>query len=61
MMGSFWSALALMLVLEGVLPFLSPKGWREVFLRATQLGDGQIRWMGLISMGLGLLLLALMG
>jgi hypothetical protein len=50
-------ALALMLVLEGVLPFFSPKSWRDVFLRVTQLSDGQIRFMGLLSMLGGLLLL----
>ena len=51
-------ALALMLVFEGLLPFLSPRLWRDVFARATQLGDGQIRFLGLTSMVLGLLLLA---
>jgi uncharacterized protein len=54
-----WPALALMLVIEGLLPFLSPRQWREVFLRATQMSDGQIRFIGLTSMliGMGLLLL----
>jgi uncharacterized protein len=54
-----WAALALMLVIEGLLPFFSPKGWRQLFLRATQMSDGQIRFLGLTSMlvGLGLLLL----
>ena len=51
-------ALALMLVLEGLLPFLSPRRWREVFQRATQLTDGQIRFFGLTCMVVGLLLLA---
>lgn len=53
------SALALMLVIEGLLPFVSPKNWRELFLRATQLSDGQIRFLGLSSMLLGLCLLIL--
>ena len=52
-------ALALMLVFEGLMPFLSPGLWRRVFERATQLTDGQIRFFGLSSMILGLLLLAL--
>ena len=52
-------ALALMLVFEGLLPFLSPKAWRKVFERATRLSDGQIRFMGLTSMLIGLLTLAL--
>jgi uncharacterized protein YjeT (DUF2065 family) len=51
-------AVALMLVLEGLLPFVSPASWRSVFERATQLSDGQIRFLGLSCMVLGLLLLA---
>ncbi|MEF7616020.1 DUF2065 domain-containing protein [Aquincola sp. MAHUQ-54] len=54
-------ALALMLVLEGVLPFFSPPAWRAVFERATQMTDGQIRFMGLVSMLIGLGLLYLHG
>ena len=49
-------ALALMLVIEGLLPFLAPKVWRETFLRLMQLSDGQIRFFGLTSMIAGLLL-----
>ncbi len=52
-------ALALMLVIEGLLPFLAPKLWRETFLRLMQLSDGQIRFFGLTSMIAGLLLLLL--
>jgi uncharacterized protein len=52
-------AFALMLVFEGVLPFLSPALWRQMFERATRLTDGQIRFFGLTSMLIGLLLLAL--
>ncbi len=57
---TFLMALALMLILEGVLPFLSPNLWRETFRRITQMSDGQIRFVGLSSMivGLALLLLA---
>jgi uncharacterized protein YjeT (DUF2065 family) len=51
-------ALALMLVVEGLLPFLSPRGWRQVFERALRLSDGQIRFVGLTSMLLGIVLLA---
>ena len=50
-------ALALMLILEGLLPFLSPGAWRGMFMRALQLSDGQIRFIGLISLLLGVLLL----
>ena len=52
-------ALALMLVFEGLLPFLSPTTWRQVFERAIRMSDGQIRFLGLSSMLLGLLLLAI--
>jgi uncharacterized protein len=52
-------ALGLMLVLEGVLPFLSPGSWRQVFMRILGLSDGQIRFVGLSCMIVGLVLLAL--
>ena len=52
-------AFALMLILEGVLPFLSPGSWRAMFERATQMTDGQIRFVGMSSMLVGLLLLAI--
>ncbi len=51
------AATALVLVIEGLLPFLSPKGWRRMFEQLLKLQDGQIRFFGLISIGLGLLLL----
>ena len=50
-------ALALMLVIEGLLPFLSPSAWRRMFERATRLSDGQIRFLGLSSMIAGLAML----
>jgi uncharacterized protein YjeT (DUF2065 family) len=53
------SALALMLVIEGLLPFLSPPTWRKVFERAIQMSDGQIRFIGLSSMIAGLTALLL--
>jgi uncharacterized protein YjeT (DUF2065 family) len=49
--------LALMLVIEGILPFLLPAQWRETFRRLITLSDGQIRFIGLTSMLAGLLLL----
>ena len=52
-------ALALMLVFEGLLPFLSPTAWRQVFERALRLSDGQIRFIGLSSTLAGLLMLLL--
>ena len=59
MLDWVWGALALMLVFEGLLPFLSPKAWRQVFERALKMSDGQIRFIGMSSMLLGLLLLLL--
>jgi uncharacterized protein len=52
-------AFALVLVIEGALPFLAPSVWRETFRRIMLLTDGQIRFVGLASMALGLLLLVL--
>jgi uncharacterized protein len=59
MATTFILAFALMLVIEGVLPFLAPSLWRDTFRRVTQLSDGQIRFFGLASMLTGLVLLAL--
>ena len=53
----FLMALALMLILEGVLPFLAPSLWRDTFRKITQMSDGQIRFVGLSSMLVGLLIL----
>jgi uncharacterized protein YjeT (DUF2065 family) len=50
-------ALALLLILEGVLPFLAPNLWRETFRKLTQMNDGQIRFIGLSSMVVGMLIL----
>ncbi|MDO9450504.1 MAG: DUF2065 domain-containing protein [Rugosibacter sp.] len=52
-------AFALMLLIEGMLPFLAPHVWRDMFRRLTELSDGQIRFIGLSSMVLGLILLML--
>ena len=52
-------AFALMLVIEGVLPFIAPRIWRETFRRVTELSDGQIRFIGLSSMLIGVVLLTI--
>lgn len=57
MTGSLLVAFALMLVLEGLVPFLAPKAWRDTFRRLIQLTDGQIRFIGLTSMLVGIVLL----
>ena len=53
------SALALMLVIEGLLPFTAPRVWRETFRTLVGMSDGQIRFAGLASMLVGLLILFL--
>lgn len=53
-MNSLLAAVGLVLVLEGVLPFLTPRLWRDTFRKVLELSDGQLRFMGLISMLLGL-------
>ena len=53
------TAVALMLVIEGLLPFLLPTVWRDAFRRLTEMSDGQIRFVGLSSMLAGLVLLFL--
>ena len=50
-------AFGLMLVLEGLLPLLSPAAWRQTFRRMIELKDGQLRFVGLASMLGGLLLI----
>lgn len=50
-------AFALMLVIEGLMPFLAPRVWRDTFRRVTELSDGQIRFIGLSSMLVGVVLL----
>lgn len=63
-MSDFWDnvmlALALVMVFEGLLPFISPRMWRDTFRRLIELTDGQIRFMGLVSLLAGLLLCLLM-
>ncbi len=46
--------LALVLILEGLLPLVSPAAWRHMFLSLLQLRDGQLRFFGLCCVGLGL-------
>jgi hypothetical protein len=55
MAATLFLAFALMLVVEGILPFLSPGSWRQTMLRVAQMTDGQLRFLGLTSMLVGLL------
>jgi uncharacterized protein YjeT (DUF2065 family) len=53
---ALWAALALVLVIEGLFPFISPGAWRRTFMRLLEMQDGQLRFFGLCSMLLGLVL-----
>jgi len=54
---TFWLALALVLIIEGLFPFTSPGGWRKMFVQLLQLSDGQIRSFALISILSGLVMI----
>jgi uncharacterized protein YjeT (DUF2065 family) len=54
---AFLAACALVLVLEGILPLIAPSIWRDAFRRLTDLSDGQLRFIGLISIGVGVITL----
>ena len=54
MSDSWLTAFALMLVIEGLLPFAVPSVWRDTFKRLTEMSDGQIRFIGLILVVSGL-------
>lgn len=58
--GNLLAALGLMLVLEGLLPFLAPRLWRDAFRKLMEMSDGQLRFMGLASMAIGLLFTVLL-
>ena len=55
---TFLAACALVLVLEGLLPLLAPRSWRNAFRFMTELSDGQLRFIGLLSVAIGVLTLA---
>lgn len=59
MWDTFLQAIALMLILEGIFPFSFPSAWRETFLKLMQLEDSQIRFVGLSTMLVGLIVLFL--
>ena len=50
-----------MLIIEGLLPFIAPKAWRDTFKRLMELSDGQLRFMGLMSLVGGLLMMYFFG
>jgi hypothetical protein len=54
---TLWLAIALVLVIEGFFPFVSPAGWRRMFVQILQLNDGQLRFFGMFSILAGVLLI----
>ncbi len=57
-MNNVWlTALALVLIIEGILPFVAPTVWRDTFRRVVEMSDGQIRFIGLSSIAGGVLML----
>jgi len=57
---TLWLALALVLVIEGLFPFLSPGRWRRMFAQILQLNDGQLRFFGMCSILAGVVLIWLL-
>ncbi|MBC7619807.1 MAG: DUF2065 domain-containing protein [Candidatus Saccharibacteria bacterium] len=52
---TFWLAIAMVLVIEGLFPLIAPRAWRRVFGQMMQMKDGQIRGFAMGSILLGLL------
>ena len=57
---TLWLALGLVLVIEGLFPFVSPGGWRRMFAQILQLRDGQLQFFGMCSILGGCLLIWLL-
>ena len=58
---TLWVAFGLMLIFEGVFPFMSPQGWRDKMAQLMVLQDGQIRFFSLVCVMVGLLMLWWLG
>lgn len=56
-----WPALALVLIVEGLLPFAAPRLWRDAFARLIEMSDGQLQFIGLTAILVGVIGLALFG
>lgn len=57
---ALWLAMALVLILEGLLPLLAPRQWRQLFTQLMQLRDGQLRFCGLLCIAAGVVALSLL-
>ncbi len=51
-------ALGLVLVIEGLMPLVAPAQWRSAMARIAQLRDGQLRFMGMMAVLVGILLIS---
>ena len=58
-MPDWLTAIGLVLIIEGVLPFIAPGQWRATMLRIAQMRDGQIRFMGLGALAVGVVFVLL--
>ena len=58
--GCSLAGCALVLVLEGVMPLVAPRAWRDTFRKVTELSDGQLRFIGLASVAIGAIGLAML-
>lgn len=59
MNNTLLTALGLMMVLEGLMPLMLPKTWRDTFKRMIAFNDGQLRFVGLLSVLGGIVLILL--
>ena len=55
-----WASFALLLMVEGLLPFVAPRLWRDTFRKLTEMSDGQIRFVGLIAIVVGVVVLLIL-
>ena len=53
------TGIALVFIIEGIMPFVNPEGLKKVFMIAVQLDNATLRFIGITSMLLGLILLYL--
>lgn len=60
MLDTLLLALGLVLVIEGLMPLIAPRQWRGLFRQITELADGQLRFIGLISVVVGFLVILLL-
>ena len=60
MLDTLLLALGLVLVIEGLMPLIAPRQWRGLLRQITELADGQLRFIGLISVVAGFLVILLL-